>query len=512
MSSRSRKLIIFLLLISTMAVFAYVKREIFFQQAKKIIKQNLEKNFPPAQLSIGKIRAGLFYGLVLENLEINFPQISGLIFDIKVDQAFIDYNFWEAIFSDRKEDIQQLRLISPTIRLSYPRGKQTNFTPSPVSRGMSPNFAPSEFALVLEDGRISFAKSSSGAQRLDKPSSCAQGLDKPNFPIKNLQGRILLRKEGLYFQDFTASVNDNSPNTLKVYGELSEERLSFTASLEHVKIANFDILTNFSFTLDKRRNLQDETDKFYGTLKTYGSVLNNRPFPELNSSFEIQDEKLRLLTFSLGDNYDLRGIVSLSAPFNVDLSLNFYQAAPSELISQFGSLEKANFAGLLNGLIKVTGAIDRPKIEGYLEVRDGYLGDLSFISADINIKGQYPRIFLVDSRILREEDSFLLEGEIDFTDLEKQNFLDISVEPDKAIFWQGWDITRSRENQVHMSKSIADDVKVTFDTSIGEGSRSYGSNYANELGLEYKIFGDKLLKLRLRKDEGILGLERRFSF
>ncbi len=487
-----RKFVVFLILVFALFIVVYAKKEMFFQQAKQLIKQNLEKSLLPAQLSFEKIRAGLFYGLVLEKLEISFPQDLGFTCNIKVDEACIDYNLWEAIFSDRKKDIQQLRLISPVINLSYPsyvtRLRSTNVTRlrDPVTQSTG------EFVLVLEGGRISFGKS--------RPL------------LKNLQGEILLTQKGLYFQDFRASFKDNLPNTLKIYGELSKDSLCLTANVEHLKINDFDILTNFALDLNKKRDLQNKAQKVCGHLKTYGSVFNNRPIPELNSSFEIQDAKLRILTFSLGDNYDLRGIVSLTSPNNCDLCLNFYQAAPAELISQFGFPEKPNFSGLVNGLIKITGAIGRPKIEGYLEAKQGRLGDLDFVSADINIKGRYPKISIVDSRILREEDSFLMKGEIDLTSLERQNFLDISIKADKGMFWQGWDITRRRDNQVHMSKSVADDVKVTFDTFIDDGTTGFQDNYRNELGLEYRIFGDKLLKLRLRKEEEILGIERRISF
>ncbi len=506
---RRKKIIISLLLVSTLIIFAYIRREIFFQQAKELIKQNLEKNLLPVQLSIGKMEPRLFYGLVLENLEVTFPQHpSGLAVNIKVDEAFIDYNLWKNLFLGQK-DVQQLRLVSPTINLSYPvlsadeetlRSRKSGVyqqKKTAAERGLA------DFVLFLEGGRIAFG----GAQTV----------------LEDLHGRLLLTQKGLYFQDLRATFKDNPADTLKVYGKLTAERLTLVANLEHLKINDFDILTNLGLTLNKKLKVpQDESPKISGTLRTYGSVFNHQPFPELSSSFEIQDGKLRILTLSLEDNYDLRGIVSLSPPFDCDLSLNFYQAAPHELFSQFiqsldtedglAFLEEPHFAGLINGLLKITGPLDHPKIEGYLEAKDGYIGDLDFVSADINIKGCYPKISIVDSRIRREEDSFLMEGEIDLTKLEKQNFCDIRFKADKSMFWQGWDITRPDEDQIHMSKSVADDFKVTFDTFIDDEGRGYDSNYTNELGLECKIFGDKLLKLRLKKDEGTLGLERRISF
>lgn len=63
-----------------------------------------------------------------------------------------------------------------------------------------------------------------------------------------------------------------------------------------------------------------------------------------------------------------------------------------------------------------------------------------------------------------------------------------------------------------MTRDIAEDVKVSFDTSIDENSSGYEDVYTNELGVAYKVFGDQALKLRIKKDEGILGIERRIKF
>lgn len=449
---RRRKVAIFLVVVSTLIIFAYARKEIFFQKAKRLIEQNLEKSLP-CEFSIGRLRSGLLYGLVLENLEISFPEETfGLALKMKIEQALINYDSMNKIH--------------------------------------------------LAGGQISFGQS-------------------PPL-LRNLQGELLFNHKELYLQDIAATFKNNPRKTLKIYGRLSQDKLALTANLEHLKAGNFDILTNLSLALDRRDDLQANTPKISGTLKSYGSVLNNRPLPELNSSFEIQDEKLRILSFSLGDSYDLRGIVSLAAPVSADLSLNFHQAAPHELIPQFTQplnggaglslSEQPNFSGLVNGLIKITGDMRQPKIDGYLEVKQGHLGDLTFVSADINIEGQYPRIAVVDSRICREEDSFLMEGEIDFTNLAGQRAMDIELKADKGMLWQGWDITRGRENQVHMSKSIAEDLKVTFDSFAEEQAVGFEEDYINELGLEYRVFGDKLLRVRLRKEEGILGVERRIKF
>lgn len=456
-----RKFLLFLLLIFVLSAFAYARREIFFQQAKSLLEQKLAKSLP-CKLSIGKIRAGLLYGLILENLKVSFPQYS-VACNIEIDQARVNYNLWQANM-----------------------GK----------------LASRDLIFFLEGGRISFVDS---------------------YPLlKNLQGKVLLSQEGVIFEDIEATARDNPRNIVKFYGDISQNRLSLTVNLEHLKFGNFDVLTNLALTLVKKTGLQSKAQKFSGMLKTYGSVLNNRPFPEVSAYFEAGDEKLRILSFSLGDSYDLRGVVNLSSPFEADLSLNFYEAAMDELIARLQPSEEPDFSGLLNGWIRITGELARPKVEGYLEAKDGHLGDLNFVSADIHLKGRYPTILIADSRICREEDYFIMEGEMDFTNLENRNFMDLRFSADKGMLWQGWDITRSAEDRVHMSKSIADDFRVTFDTftqPLGAGAgymegdiQGFADPYTNELGLEYRVFGDKLLKLRLKKEEEILGVERRIKF
>ncbi|MCQ9207932.1 MAG: hypothetical protein NG712_00925 [Omnitrophica bacterium] len=489
-NKRRGKFFIFLLLVFVLAACFYLRREIFFQQAKKLIEQNIENNFP-CRISIGTVSPSVIYGLVLEDLEISFPQALGLSLNIKAEQVFVDYNFWK-LLSFSPKGIKSLRLVLPTINLSYLQEQEAVFTLGSVSEMLKPKFALKDFAFFLEEGEISLA----GAQPL----------------IKNLRGELFLNQEGIYLRDASASFKNSRGKSMTISGAFSEEGLSLTTNIEHLKVGNFDILTNLVLTLNKTVEIQDGSTKIIGSLKTYGSVLNKQPFPELNSSFEIRGSNLRILTFSLGDTYDLRGIISLVPPFDADLSLNFYQAAPGEFIGQFNHSEKPVFSGLVNGLIKVTGPLAQARVEGYLEVKDGNIGKLGFVSANINIKGRYPKILILSSRIFREEDSFLMEGEIDLANLADQSSMELRFMADKGILWQGWDITRKRENQVHMSKSIADDVKVTFDAFMDEESAAFSSSEANELGLEYRVFGDKLIKLRLKKDEGILGLERRVKF
>ncbi|UCB56823.1 MAG: hypothetical protein JSV30_06420 [Candidatus Omnitrophota bacterium] len=461
-----KKLVLFLLLLSTAVVFAYGRREAFFQQAKKLIKQKLERRFSPAELSIGKIKAGLFYGLVLKEVKIKFSH-----FNVEIAEALVNYNLWQNVFGLGKEAADGSR-----------------------QRG--------ELVCTLDGGKIFLGEAPL---------------------LKDLEGKLLLGQKGLTFEEISGSFKGGPRQALKLHGEATEEALTLTANLERSSFGSLDVLTNLNLTLDKKLNLYDDSAKTCGRLTTYGSVLNKQPFPELNASFEIQDGKLRILTCSLGDSYDLRGIIGLSAPYEANLSLNFNQAAPHEFISRLGPLSKGaraqlgvggqpDFSGLVNGLIKASGPLKRPRIEGCLEVMEGHIGDLDFASADINIKGRYPRLFVVDSRICREDGFFIMEGEMDFSNLAGQKVLDIKFKSDKGMLWQGWDITRNSDNDVHASKSIAEDVKVTFD-SFMEGTRDNLENdYTNELGLECRIFGDKLLRLRLRKEEEILGVERKIRF
>lgn len=439
------------------------KKEILQQlkrQVNKWVKYKLEKELP-CKISIGAVHPHLRYGVSLEDVKIDIPCGANLAFNIDIDRAFLKYNLWEALLFNRKKDIHK---------------------------------TAEELTIFLERGQVSLKDTA--------------------YALKNLRGKLVLNQDGLCFQDMQGSLNGIPGQSLAFSGQLTRQQFSSTFHFNHFKINGFDILTNLVVTLNKTTDIQDRVPKLCAILKTYGTVIDNHPFPELNASLQMRDKRLRVLSFSLGENYDLRGIVNLETPYDADLSLNFHQARPNELIALLlfsGDSRPPDFSGVINGLIKISGPLERPNVEGYLEAKQGHIGELDFLWANVNIKGRYPRVLIRDSRICREEGSFIIEGEMDLSELKKQNF-NINIEPDKGIFWQGWDVTRKRANQVHVSKNIADDFKVTFDSFMKNQTISAQDDSKNELALEYKMQGNQLLKLRIRGEEEIVGIERRTKF
>ncbi|MBN2097154.1 MAG: hypothetical protein JW714_01605 [Candidatus Omnitrophica bacterium] len=531
---RRQRVKIVLLLIVVLAGFVYLRKEVFFRQRlEEIIKQSLVRNLP-CKISIAAIKPHWLYGLVLRDVEISFPQISGFIFKINVEQAQVKFGFRQLV-SARRLQLERLRLIAPVLTIHYlPEAEHNSNSLAQSLDNVKLKPISENLELVLENGEVSFAE----AQTL----------------VKNLSGSLFFNQEGLYFRDINiglpathksgpaglpathksgpaglpathksgpAGLPDISSQAVQVHGELTDKLCSLTVNLDHVQLGNFDVLTNVALDLNKR--VDNNITSLNGSLKTYGSVLNNRPFPEVNSSFEIKESKLRILTLNLGEQYDLRGVVDLHKPFNADLSLNFYQTMPHQLIARLSPEGAApNFSGLVNGLIKISGPIMRPKVEGYLEAKDGHLGELNYLNADIYIKGRYPQLLITDSRICREAECFIMEGAIDLASLGSQDSLQLDFKSDQGVLWQGWDITASRDSQMHMSKSVSDDFKVTFDAFarpmrsgpefMDSQADAAADEHDSELGLEYKIFGDKSITIRLKKDEGVLGMERRVKF
>ncbi|MFH1046328.1 MAG: hypothetical protein V1727_05115 [Candidatus Omnitrophota bacterium] len=487
---RKRLSVVFsaVLALAIAAFLIYSRREAFLAKATALIEERLQKNLQ-CQLSIKQLSPNILSDVAMKDLTMSFTQASGLTFNLKVKEARLDYSLQQLLFSNPQE-MMMLRLIGPSLSISY-QPQQAEQAPSVEMAAPCLNLAGLELGnlvFLLEDGEISL----NGA---------------PAF-LKNVQGRMLLQKDSFYFKDIKASLLNNPANSLKVYGEFTKDEVFITAQLEHLQLKDFDIITNVSFTLNKKVPIGEQEELLSGNLKSYGSVLNNRPFPEVNAAFELKESALRILTCTIGEEYDLRGIVTLKPQVLADLSLSLFQAAPHELVAQFLYPERPDFSGLTNGLVKISGPLNALTYDGYLEVTNGHMGELKFVSANINIKGQYPKIYFVDSRFSREEDSLIMNGEIDLT--KPENF-SLVFGLDQGIYWQGWDINRNYDT-VRMTRDIAEDVKVSFDTSIDENSSGYEDVYTNELGVAYKVFGDQALKLRIKKDEGILGIERRIKF
>ena len=164
--------------------------------------------------------------------------------------------------------------------------------------------------------------------------------------------------------------------------------------------------------------------------------------------------------------------------------------------------------------IDIKGELPNPYVKIHFITGPGFFDDIAFESIRVTADGEYPLLYFRDSRINRETGHLTVEGKLDMRKLkEGALFDDVFIKSDKeTIIWEGWDITKKKmDNEVTLRKSINEDISVWYKSYLKDETKSEESS-KDSIELEYEIFNNKSLKMKLNKEEEFFGLENKIKF
>jgi hypothetical protein len=271
---------------------------------------------------------------------------------------------------------------------------------------------------------------------------------------------------------------------------LGNDNYYFNANVQHIKVSNFDLSTNFEST---GRLLKDNKGGFKtlkGLFWSNYSLVNYKPFREMSGTFEL-DKNLNRFTinsFTWG-NIELNGSIGLIYPHDLSLVLAINDMDVSEFAIILGvPIEDLDLEGLINGKIKIEGFISSPQIKGQLRASNGNINELRYSDIFVNVEGSYPLINIVDSGIVEEGGTpYNLEGRLDLRQLNNfnspSNSIKVNPSSGKGFSWQSWNISRKQNN-------FSDD----------------------RLKLEYKLKPNRPFGIRFEDNQEILGVEHKIKF
>ncbi len=296
---------------------------------------------------------------------------------------------------------------------------------------------------------------------------------------------------------------------LKLFARLIDSGLQASLKLNHFDLGELDVVTELN--LEAKRYRRDGDYFVVGRFWSQNSILNYKPFMELEGSCMVDDGILSITSLALGDVGNLEGKVSLSHPFLADLTLMIDGLDMRDLLVFAKDAKEDAISGKIEGELKVTGPLISPEVKGRFVVTGGNLGQIEYRSMVVNLEGEANVIAVKDSRIHQEEGSLALEGTIN---LAKANVCeDVVVKSDQGrIVWQGWDITKPRDaTELRMGKAVGEDFRIDFKTSLND-ELTFANQKGEELGLEYELTIGDSIKMYLKEDEEFLGLEHRLKF
>lgn len=298
-------------------------------------------------------------------------------------------------------------------------------------------------------------------------------------------------------KDLSFVVDLNEQGKVLVSGNVEGDTYTINFTLRHLKFGKSDLSTDFYTSGIIVKTKEGLVEAIKGKAWTQTSLLNFKPLKEFLAEYEITKAGLIINSLSWA-GLEVKGQITTSdiqavslksfSDAAADLSLTIKEMGLKELAGLLGvSQETVALEGMVSGQVHISGPAGALKIEAELSARDGKVSKVDFKTATINAQGLWPvlrfssaQINDIGGIIYQLKGRFNLKELADFNSPEHQVTVYSS---NNAMRFQDWVIRR--------------------------GLDSRGQDVVEA---EYNLEKNQALKMRIKDQEEIVGLEKSVKF
>ena len=279
-----------------------------------------------------------------------------------------------------------------------------------------------------------------------------------------------------------------------------EDRLNLYIKVLKSKFGEYELITNsyMEYILNERALV----------FKSVGTVLNNMPFPEISFKLALSDNSIVLERFdyeggvSLSGYFDYNMNYSIQGDFN-NFDLHHIMTIVMPLYARYLSVSRldGNFSYFLYDDIKF--------IDIALELQKGRIIGVIFDSGKVHLIGNSSMLEFLNSELIIDGMPLAFEGNIDMSKFPSADmWADVILISTTTTYPFGKSFFEDRfgDKKMSLGARLKDNVRLDYNVEF-----SADENYnKNEVSLE--IIGSPYLKLRLKDDEEIMGVEKNIKF
>jgi len=547
------------LILFSLSTWLYAKRDLLFEEFKQAIEKTISHQLH-ARVKVGRFDGGFLRKISFKDLSVSDEANN---FQVKASRASFNFRVWDILFKKYKSldhislglenvaffrqdfrlpikvsqveaslsrgllEIRDLRgfldgeipfqIRATVAQFSEPNPKieiSCRFLSSPLHRTI-PVFLPAVIYLNGDLQRLFLKGSWEGSQKetFDIEGDIQPSGRRFEFVIYP-PGNAAKWTEAYLADDppvpLSAAGLLARPSRLVLSGDFSQaNRLNIKLSLDHLRLNNNEVLANIFF----ENEFIPQQNLLQGRVYSSGSVLNYLPLPEFEGFYKIRGGALRISSLKLADSLLLSG------------NLNFTDAVSGNLLVLINNFNLANFAriyypqwnawGTVQGKIKLNIKAGEVTTKGNVDFSEGELGPFKFKGGRVALEGQNSILRIMDSRVYQEHGYMDLTGEVNLKKLGNPDFgkkLVLKANQDNNMNWRGWNVSRKDDSsEISFNKDIDEKFNVGF-KSYMNNSAGMKDDRRNELDLEYKLKEDKNLKIQLKENEELLGVEHKVKF
>ncbi len=555
--NRRRKILLAVLLFLSLATWLYAKRDRVFEEFKRSAEKTLSRQLQ-LEIKIGRFDTGLFRKISFRDLSISDQAKN---FRIVARRTYFDFSVWDILLkkygaleyiSLRVDGVDFFRKdFRFPLRVSYAeaslkdgilevhnlRGYLNGNIPFELEgtlalqAGNSPRIAAScRFLSVSPDRRVPAFLPAVISLNGDLHRLFLKGSgEDPGAPAFNIEGDIKLKDQWFSFvllpptvspgwtEEYlaenaggmsSARIFERSPRIVLSGNFSQSNRFNIRLGLEHVRFSTNELLCNILLEGEfiPRQNILE------GKVYSSGSLLNYLPLPEFEGFYRLRGESLEISHLKWTDSLILSG------------NLDFTDAVSGRLLISINNFNLAHFASIYYPQWNAWGSVDGKVnldiskgefiTQGDITFSEGLLGPFKFKGGRVQFDGRNGILRIKESRVYQEGGYLDITGEVNLKRLGKPDFgkkLVLASNQDN-IKWQGWSISRKDDSgTIAVDKGIDDKFSIAF-RSYMRNSVGMTDERRDEFDLEYKLRDDKSLKIRLKENEELLGVEHKVRF
>ena len=348
---------------------------------------------------------------------------------------------------------------------------------------------------------------------------------KPNFPFLGwMREWALSQKKHLVvrIEDMSLTLGSQEKQLRGVDVTYEDNSFSFEIPIAHVNIAESDVSTVLYAKGRFETGWDEELDSLTGQIETQGTVINWRPLPkESKFDFVFSNDHLSIHSSDLLGGIELTGEINFTKDYEADFKIKAANLPLSNFAPFMGLDPKFSPEGHMDLDVHFYGSPWAPNVVARARLDKGWLNRKDFKAMEVNVAGVYPTVKIENSRILLEDGSVMhfADKTLEAKELFKSSTYETlarEAQQDNVV-WGDWEFSRTKgvkdQGDFSMERSLGGNTsvhlrKLNEERQIMEPT----DNRDMEVGLEYKLQSKDSLKVELRGDEEMVGVERKLRF
>lgn len=250
-----------------------------------------------------------------------------------------------------------------------------------------------------------------------------------------------------------------------LHSNLSRLEFETDFQLDHAAINHLDWVVLGKARFRRLANRAGEAGPRFGAeVETEYLIVEYEPLDDFRGSFELSPEGVEAIDFRWGGVFHLGGrILFRGGEPREDLLLRVDEFSLETIRDFAGRPIPSNLRGMLEGKLKLRGALARPEIQGYFTIKDGSIEKLDFDRAIIQFQGSPPQLRLYDSKIFRGRSTLRLMGVIDLR--LKNIFHGVQIQrSDHLVIWKGMSVYwKEGESAIEGEKPLGKKITMGFE-------------------------------------------------